>query len=92
MTTVSLIGLDQALVDVVREAVRQEMAEQRPAEPSPWLDVDGAAAYLSSTPSAIRSLKKRGEIPFHQAPNGRLLFRPEELDDWVRGGDPLLDR
>jgi Helix-turn-helix domain len=78
-------SLYEALESVVREAVQNALAAQRQAEPSPWLDVDGAARHLSSTPAAIRSLKKRGEIPFHQAPNGRLYFDRHELDAWVRG-------
>jgi hypothetical protein len=92
MASVILSGLDEALVDVVREAVRQALAEQHPPEQaSGWLDVKRAAEYLSTTPAAIRSLVKRREIPYRKTPNGRLLFRPEELDMWVMGGDPLLD-
>jgi hypothetical protein len=37
-------------------------------------------------PAAIRSLVQRGEIPVHKAPNGRLLFDRDELEQWVRSG------
>jgi hypothetical protein len=50
-----------------------------------WLDVEGAALHLCATPSAIRSMAQRGQIPVHRR-QGRLLFDRRELDDWVRSG------
>jgi excisionase family DNA binding protein len=57
-----------------------------PTKTCGFLDVDGAAGYLSSTATAIRSLVKRNAIPYHKAPNGRLLFDRDELEAWVRSG------
>lgn len=77
------------LSELVREAVREELATQRPAPG--WFDVGGAAEYLATTQDAIRSMVKRGELPVHRTPNGRLLFHPDELDEWVdRDRDRLL--
>jgi hypothetical protein len=56
------------------------------ATPAGFLDVDGAATFLASTPSAIRSLVKRDALPYYKAPHGRLLFDPAELEAWVRSG------
>jgi len=72
----------QAIEDIIRLAVADELAVTRQT-PTGFLDVDGAATYLASTPTAIRSLVKRHGIPHHKAPNGRLLFDQEELRQWV---------
>ena len=77
-TEVRLTGLD----DLVREAVRAELSTI-PAQPAGWLDVPGAADYLSTSEDAVRAMVKRGELPVQRTPNGRLLFRAAELDTWV---------
>jgi excisionase family DNA binding protein len=71
-----------------RESVRQAFAEAvQPAEPaSPWLSTKSAAAFLDTSEEAIRSLVKRGELPVRRTPNGRLLFRRDDLDAWVESG------
>ena len=76
------VGLDE-LLGAIRALVRDEMSQQ--TTPG-YLDVVGAATYLSSTAPAIRALVKRNAIPVHRTPNGRLLFTPSELDSWVRQG------
>ena len=51
-----------------------------------FLDVDGAAEFLSTTPKAIYHQVERGRLPHHRA-GGRLLFDRAELRAWVeRGG------
>jgi excisionase family DNA binding protein len=51
-----------------------------------FLDVAGAAAYLSTTPKSIYHRVERGRLPHHRA-GGRLLFDRAELRGWVeRGG------
>jgi excisionase family DNA binding protein len=53
-------------------------------EASPWLDVAGAAEYLSCSPERIRKLIARREIPFHQErPGSRVFFHRRELDEWL---------
>lgn len=71
------------LKELVRETVAEAFADHRLTHESPFLDVNGAVDFLASTPEAIRSLVKRNAIPFHKAPNGRLLFDREELRRWV---------
>jgi len=51
----------------------------------PWLDVHGAARHLTCPRSRIYALVSAGRIPHHRD-GSRLLFRREELDDWVRTG------
>ena len=50
-----------------------------------WLDVDGAAERLACPKSRIYALVSAKRIP-HDKDGSRLLFRPEELDAWVRTG------
>jgi excisionase family DNA binding protein len=53
--------------------------------PVPWLDVEAAAKHLMCPRSRIYALVSARRIPYHKD-GSRLLFRPEELDDWVRAG------
>jgi hypothetical protein len=56
-------------------------------QPSPhrWLDVKKASEYTSLTPEALRTAAKRGRLPGHRGPSGRLVFRTSELDDYMGG-------
>ena len=89
MTDRLLLPIPGELLDQLRAlvaaAVREELA-RLPLQADGFLDVNGAAAYLASTPDAIRSLVKRNAIPYHKAPNGRLLFERDDLDRWARTG------
>ena len=51
----------------------------------PWLDVEGAAQHLACPRSRIYALVSVRRIPYYKD-GSRLLFRREELDDWVRAG------
>jgi excisionase family DNA binding protein len=51
-----------------------------------FLDVPGAAQYLSTTAKAIYALVERQQLPHHRA-GGRLLFDRAELRAWVRQGN-----
>jgi len=57
-----------------------------------WLDVRGAAKYLSLTEKAVRDSVAKNALPTHRTPTGRLRFRPSELDEWVLSGDGELSR
>ena len=52
---------------------------------APWLDVEGAAEHLACPCSRIYALVSARRIPHHKD-GSRLLFRAEELDEWVRTG------
>ena len=47
------------------------------------LDVDGAAAHLSLSKSTVYKLSASGRIPKVQL-GGRLLFRMEDLESYIR--------
>lgn len=80
-------GVLETLIARVEELSRTVAAlEREPVGTSPWLDTDGAAKYLSSTPAALRKMVQRRAIPVHRA-GGRLLYDRRELDGYVRGGE-----
>jgi Helix-turn-helix domain len=77
-----------ALVEEIRRVVREELQagpERLHGRPGGFLDVKGAAAFLSTSEQALRALCKRGQVPVHRTPQGRLLFDPAELSAYVRG-------
>jgi excisionase family DNA binding protein len=46
--------------------------------------VDAAAEYTSLSKDAIRTAAKRGKLESHKGPSGRLVFRANDLDDFMR--------
>jgi excisionase family DNA binding protein len=77
------VDLDE-LAPLVEQSVERALAAHE--RPIGWLDAAGAAEHLAITEAAVRSLVQRREIPFSKLPNGRVRFRPEELDEWARSG------
>jgi len=53
-------------------------------ERSPWMGIERTSAYLDCPQQRLYKLTARGEIP-HYKQEGRLLFRRDELDEWLRG-------
>jgi excisionase family DNA binding protein len=80
------LTLPEVLLDRLRATIREAIQTELGRTPQPvgWLDVDAAATYLSTTPSAIRARIRRGELPFHKL-GGSILFKPDEIDARVRG-------
>jgi excisionase family DNA binding protein len=80
-------ALDDHALDRLAEALAPRLAALA-AETSAveaWLDVDGASRHLICPKSRIYALVSVRRIPFHKD-GSRLLFRREELDEWVRAG------
>jgi excisionase family DNA binding protein len=51
---------------------------------SPWLDFDGAIAYLGFSRDRLYKLTAARAIPFRKKRDGQgLLFHRDELDRWV---------
>lgn len=75
-----------AIVQLVRQAVAEELHKVSITADPGYLDVDGAAEYLATTPGAVRALVKSRRIPVHRTPAGRLLFDRDELRAWVMSG------
>jgi excisionase family DNA binding protein len=71
-------GQEDALVQRVLERLQESRDEG-------FLDVAGAAQYLSTTAKAIYALVERQKLPHNRA-GGRLLFDRAELRAWVESG------
>lgn len=78
-----VLDLD-ALVESVAVRVAELLADRLSPAPadSPWLSVEEAAEYLRCKPKRIYDLVSQHRLPAHRDGN-RLLFRREELDDYV---------
>jgi len=69
---------EDALIERVSERLQETCDDG-------FLDVPGAAQYLSTTAKAIYALVERQQLPHNRA-GGRLLFDKSELRAWVRQG------
>ena len=69
--------------DALVQRVSERLQESRD---DGFLDVPGAAQYLSTTAKAIYALVERHKLPHNRA-GGRLLFDRAELRAWVTEGD-----
>ena len=68
--------------DALIERVSERLQESRD---DGFLDVPGAAEYLSTTAKAIYALVERHKLPHNRA-GGRLLFDRADLRAWVERG------
>jgi excisionase family DNA binding protein len=59
-------------------------ATERPRETSPYLDAEGAAAYLGITVSSLYGIVERGHLTPLRGPRRRYRFTKELLDDYLR--------
>lgn len=78
-------SLVAVLEERVRRVVREEIERAGSDARSPWMDVGAAAQYAAMTPDAIRSATKRGQLRVHRGATGRLRYRTEDLDAFLRG-------
>jgi len=88
----ALLGaLDEPALDRLAEVLAPRLTPLMAQSPSvsggqvAWLDVDGAAERLACPKSRIYALVSAKRIPYYKD-GSRLLFRPEELDEWVLTG------
>ena len=73
----------QALAERTAALVTEQLASAAQAE-SPWLDFEGAMAYLGFSRNRLYKLTAARAIPFRKKRDGQgLLFRRNELDRWV---------
>ena len=95
------IPQDDSLIDLTRDDLRQLVAEAvrgtLEALAPAWLDMEGAAHYMTVSEETIRRWRRDG-LPSHRLPGrgerGILLFRRSDLDAWAarHRGDSLDKR
>ena len=70
------------LLESLAELVAERLPGQSPE--SPWLDFEGARAYLRFSRDQLYKLTAAKAIPFRKKRGGQgLLFHREELDRWI---------
>jgi excisionase family DNA binding protein len=57
---------------------------EKPVLTSPYLDAEGAAAYLGITVSSLYGIVERGHLTPLRGPRRRYRFTKELLDDYLR--------
>ncbi|MDQ3401311.1 MAG: helix-turn-helix domain-containing protein [Chloroflexota bacterium] len=79
--------IPEELLHALAERTAELVAERlRPAPQtgSPWLDFEGAVAYLAFSRDRLYKLTAARAIPFRKKRDGQgLLFHREELDRWL---------
>lgn len=83
---VELSGLAETLRAVIREEIERATEGARATE-SPWLDVEGAAAYAAMTTNGVRSAAKRGQLRSHRSVTGRVRFLRADVDAFLLGNE-----
>jgi hypothetical protein len=75
--------IEDVLTPLVDAAVEAALVARQ--EPQGFLDVAGAARFLSLSEEAVRTLAKRHRLPRVTLPNGRVRFEVEALRGWAKG-------
>jgi excisionase family DNA binding protein len=74
-------ALVEAIAARAAELTCERLGQQ---EPSPWLDVERASAYLGTSRDSLYKLTAARAIPVRKRAGGqRLLFHRAELDQWL---------
>lgn len=79
------VTLNDELVAAIAERTAALIVPRMAAAGDGFLDVDGAAAFLSCPRSRIYALSSAGRIPHHHD-GSRLLFDRDELHAYVVAG------
>jgi excisionase family DNA binding protein len=70
-------------IEAIERRIEQRLREQLEIQPSSaWMSVDKAAAHLDWPKKRLYNLVAAKEIP-HRKHGNRLLFRRDELDQWL---------
>jgi excisionase family DNA binding protein len=78
-------ALGPEFVEAIADAVARRLADQAIGS-SPWLTADQAADYIGAKLSRVRKLTAIGALPHYKDGPRRVLYRREELDDFIRSG------
>ena len=89
------LSVPDDFVEAIATAVAAKLADRLPdtngRTASPWLTATEAADYLRCSASRVRKLTMLGDLPAHHD-GGRVLYRREDLDDFVAHGGASTGR
>jgi hypothetical protein len=75
--------VERLTIDDVRAVLREELARAQ----SPWMDSEGAAAYLGASPGTMKTWRATGKGPRYHVVQDRLVrYHRDDLDAFVRSG------
>ena len=84
MTTTGNHALD-TIADAIADRVVQRLTAAMEKDKRRLLDVRAAAAHIGRSPSALRHLIARGQIPCVRR-DGRVQLDRQDLDNWLELG------
>ena len=85
MRSAGALSFDDEFLDELAERIAERLGAAGGADDHGFLDVDGAARYMSCPKSRIYSLVSAKRLPHHRD-GSRLLFDRAELREFVRRG------
>jgi predicted DNA-binding transcriptional regulator AlpA len=56
--------------------------------PPPWQDIGTLAAHVSASPNTIENWVAKGILPQPVKRGGKLMWKWEQVDDWLTNGPP----
>jgi hypothetical protein len=80
------ISVSDEFLEVLATRVADTVLERlAPPAQLPWLDAAGAAKYAVMSIEGIRAATKRGHLKSHRSTTGRVRYRREDVDAFLRG-------
>jgi excisionase family DNA binding protein len=83
-------ALTKLIDDRVAERVAEALRDGAKGQGSQWLTINEAAAYLRTSPAAVRKRIARGQLKAHRPEGSRILLRRSEIDGAGPFGEMVL--
>ena len=89
------VEFDDRVLDTLAERLADRLAARLapPGAPAttPWMSAQAAADYIGCSLSRVRKLTMLGDLPTHRD-GGRVLYRRDDLDAYIRSGGASTGR
>jgi excisionase family DNA binding protein len=89
------LEVDDRVLSSLADRVADKLAVllARPGAPAatPWMSAQAAADYIGCSLSRVRKLTMLGDLPTHRD-GGRVLYRRDDLDAYIRSGGASTGR
>lgn len=80
-----------SLADRVADKLAVLLAPHGAPAATPWMSAQAAADYIGCSLSRVRKLTMLGDLPTHRD-GGRVLYRRDDLDAYIRSGGASTGR